>query len=126
MEKFIGLQIVLVVLVGKIASIDQLWGKEWDHPAQSLEITIISVAQSLKIDTRELMKRLRFDNFSTRRKRKQIHKFCLISDTCNNFVKNYKKCFLPRFDLIIDEQLFPFKRLCSLYSTCQISPIKSV
>ena len=31
LEKFIGLQIVLV-LVGKIASIDQLWGKEWDHP----------------------------------------------------------------------------------------------
>ena len=30
LEKFIGLQIVLV-LVGKIASIDQLWGKKWDH-----------------------------------------------------------------------------------------------
>ena len=30
--KFIGLQIVLVVLVGKIASIDQLWGKQWYHP----------------------------------------------------------------------------------------------
>ena len=32
LEKFIGLQIVLVVLVGKIASIGQLWSKEWDHP----------------------------------------------------------------------------------------------
>ena len=32
LEKFIGLQLVLVVLVGTIALIDQLWGKEWDHP----------------------------------------------------------------------------------------------
>ena len=32
LEKFIGLQIVLVVLVGKIASIDQLWGKKGGHP----------------------------------------------------------------------------------------------
>ena len=32
LERVIGFQIVLVVLVGKIASIDQLWGKEWDHP----------------------------------------------------------------------------------------------
>ena len=31
LEKFIGLQIVLVS-VGKITSIDQLWGKEWDRP----------------------------------------------------------------------------------------------
>ena len=89
-------------------------------------ITQFWVAQSLEIDTRELMKRLRFDNFSTRRKRRQTHKFCVISDTWKNFVKNHKKCFVPSFHLITNEQLFPFKRRCSLYSTCRISPIKLV
>ena len=38
LEKFIGLQIVLVILVGKIASIHQLWGKEWDQPIFSSTI----------------------------------------------------------------------------------------
>ena len=33
----------------------------------------------------------------------------LISDMWNSFIENCKKCYLPKFDLIIDEQLFPCK-----------------
>ena len=58
---------------------------------------------------KELMKHSRFDNCSTRRERKKKDKFCLISETWNNFIENGKKCYVPSFDLTIDEQLFQGK-----------------
>ena len=82
-----------------------------------------SVAQSLEIDTRELMKHLRFDNFFAPRNRRQTYKFCLIAESWNNSVENYKKCFVPSFDLI-DEQLFPCKTWCSFIQYMPNKPDK--
>ena len=61
---------------------------------------------------KELMRRLRFDNFSTRRDRRETNKFCLISETWEDFIENCKRCYVPSFDLTIDEQLFPCKTQC--------------
>ena len=58
------------------------------------------------------MKYLRFDNFSTRLERKETNKFCLISETWKDFIENCKRCYVPSFDLTIDEQLFPCKTRC--------------
>ena len=58
------------------------------------------------------MKHLRFDNCSTRREKRQKDKSCLISETRKNFIENCKKCYVPSFDLTIDEQLFPCKTQC--------------
>ena len=90
--------------MGKNTLIHQLWSKEWGHPIFSKTID--------RDRYKELMKHLKFDNCSTRRERRQKDKFCLISETCNNFIENCKKCFVPSFDLTIDEQLFPCKNRC--------------
>ena len=55
---------------------------------------------------------MRFDNCSTRSERKQKDKFCLLLETWNNFIENCKKCYLPSFDLTIEEQLFSCKTRC--------------
>ena len=68
------------------------------------------------------MKLLRFDNCSTRREKRQKDKFCLISETWNNFIENYKKCYVPSFNLTIDKQLFPCKTQCPSSNTCQNNP----
>ena len=104
LEKFIGLQIARGVLMGKNTPIHQLWSKEWGH---------LIFSKTINRDRyKELMKHLRFDNCSTRRERRQEDKFCLISEIWNNFIENCKKCFVPSFDLTIDEQLFPCKTRC--------------
>ena len=33
--------------------------------------------------------------------------FCLLFEIWNNFIENCKKCYVPNFDLTIEEQLFP-------------------
>ena len=104
LEKFIGLQVARGVLVGKNTPIHQLWSREWGYPI---------FANTMSRDRfKVLMKHLRFDNFSTRRERRQADKFCLISETWNDFIENCKRCYIPSFDLTIDEQLFPCKTHC--------------
>ena len=103
-KKFIGLQIAPGVLVGKNTSIYQLWGREWSHPI---------FAKTISRDRyKELMKYFRFDNFSTHHERRQADKLCLIAETWKDFTENCKRCYIPSFDLTIDEQLFPCKTCC--------------
>ena len=104
LEKFIGLQIARGVLVEKNTPIYQLWSKEWGHPI---------FGKTMSRDRyKELMRHLRIDNFSTRRERRETNKFCLISETWEDFIENCKRCYVPSFDLSIDEQLFPCKTRC--------------
>ena len=60
----------------------------------------------------QIMKHLRFDDFFSRRQKRKTDKFCLISEVWNCFIENCKKCYVPNFDLTIDEQLFPCKTRC--------------
>ena len=69
LEKFIGIQIARGVLAGKNTPIQQLWSKGWG-------ISIFGNTMS-RDRHKELMKHLRFDNFSTRSQRRQTDKFFL-------------------------------------------------
>ena len=62
----------------------------------------------------EIMKRLRFDDFFSRRQRGETDNFCLISEVWNCFIENCKKCYAPNCDLTTDGQLFPCKTRCHL------------
>ena len=104
LESFIGLQIARCVLTGNNTPIKQLWSKEWGHQIFG---NIIGRNRYQKI-----MKHLRFDNFLSRRQRRQTDKFCLISEVWDCFIENCKKCYIPSFDLTIDEQLFSCKTMC--------------
>ena len=50
--------------------------------------------------------------FFSQRQRRETDKFCLISEVWNCFIENCKKCYVPNFNLTIDEQLFPCKTRC--------------
>ena len=109
LEKFIGLQIARGVLVEKKNTpIYQSWSKEWGHPIFGKTMT--------RNRYKELKRHLRYDNFSTRRERRETNKFCLISETWEDFIKNCKRCYVPSFDLTIDQQLFPCKTRCPFYT----------
>ena len=116
LEKFIGLQIARGVLVGKNTPIHQFWSREWGYPIFAYTMS----RDRFKV----LMKHLRFDNFSTRRERRQADKFCLISETWNDFIENCKRCYIPSFDLTIDEQLFPCKTRCPFIQCMPNKPDK--
>ena len=88
----------------KNTPIHQLWSREWGNPIFSNTIS--------KDRFKELIKHLRFDNFFTRHERRQADKFCLISETWNDFIENCKRCYISSIDLTIDEQLFPCKTCC--------------
>ena len=103
-ESFIGLQIGQGVLAANNTPIKQLWSKEWGH---SIFGNTMGRNRYQKI-----MKHLRFDDFLSRRQRRQTDKFCLISEVWNCFIENCKKCYIPSFDLTIDEQLLPCKTRC--------------
>ena len=104
LESFIGLQIGRGVLVGKNTPVKQLWSKEWGQ---------LIFRNTMSRDRyQEITKHLRFDDFFSRRQRKEIDKFCLISEVWNCFIENCKKCYVPNCDLTIDEQLFPCKTRC--------------
>ena len=69
------------------------------------------------------MKHLRLDDFQ-RRQRREIDKFCLISEMWNSFIENCEKYYVPKFDLTIDEQLFPKKIRCSFIQYMANKPDK--
>ena len=92
------------MLVGKNAPVKQLWSKEWGQPI---------FRNTMSRDRyQKIMKHLRFDDFFSRRQRRETDKFCLIFEVWNCFIENCKKCSVPNFDLTIDEQLFPCKTRC--------------
>ena len=104
LESFIGLQIARGVLVGKIKPVKQLWRKEWGQ---------LIFRNTMSRDRyQEIMKHLRFDDFFSRRQRRETDKFCLITVVWNCFIENCKKCYVPNCDLTIHEQLFLCKNRC--------------
>ena len=104
LESFIGLQIARGVLVGKNTRIKQLWSKEWGQ--------LIFRNTTGRDRYQEIMKYLGFDDFFSRRQKRETDKFCLISEVWNCFIENCKKCYVPNCDLTIDEQLFLCKTRC--------------
>ena len=116
LESFIGLQIARRVLVEKNTPVKQLWSKKW---GQLIFRNTMSRDRCQKI-----MKHLRFDYFFSRRQRRETDKVCLISEEWNCFIENCKKCYVPNFDLTIDEQLFPCKTRCPLIQYMANKPDK--
>ena len=64
---------------------------------------------------RDIKKNIRFDVLSTRRL--QNDKFALISYVFNRFVENSQKCYVPRWSVSVDEQLFLQSQGVNLHNT---------
>ena len=101
LEKFIGLQIARSALVEKNTPIYQLWCKEWGHPI---------FGKTMSRDRyKELMRDLTI--FPHAEKEEKQTSFAS-SLKWEDFIENCKRCYVPSFDLTIDEQLFPCKTRC--------------
>ena len=64
----------------------------------------------------DIKRYLQFDDRRTRQARLQGDKFALISLVFNKVVENFQKAYGPDFSLCIDEQLFPTKAKCPVYT----------
>ena len=60
----------------------------------------------------EILKYIRCDDKTTRRRRLQGDRFALFSDFWSRFTQNAKRYYKPSGYLTIDEQLFPTKVRC--------------
>ena len=98
LETFIGIHFARGVLVGRNALIKQLWSKDWGQPIFRNTINRDRYAK--------IIKHLRFDDFRRRRQRREIDKFCLISEVSKSFIENCKKCYVRNFDLTVNELFF--------------------
>lgn len=103
LEKFIGLQLARGVFVAKNTPLKDLWNQKWGPP-------IFHNTMS-RNHFMSLMKHLRFDDITTRRIQNGRDKF-LVSETWDAFIENCQKCYVPNYNLTIDEQLFPCKTRC--------------
>ena len=104
LEKFIGLIIARGITGARIAPIKELWSTSWGCP-----IFNKTMSRSRFLD---IMKHLRFDIKSERRRNLEQDKFCLASALWYPFIENCKRAFVPGAYITIDEQLLPCKARC--------------
>ena len=91
-------------VVAKGFPINELWKKTWGP----LIFTKIMTRNRFY----EILKLIRFDDKTTRRRRLQGDRFALFSEFWFRFTHNSKWFFKPNAFLTIDEQLFPTKVRC--------------
>ena len=72
----------------------------------------------------EIMKYLRFDLKSERRRNLKKAKFCLASSLWNPFIENCKKAFRPNANTTVDKQLLPCNSRCKFIQYMANKPDK--
>ena len=94
--------------------VDNLWNKNWGK----------SVFRETLSRNRfhEIMRYLRFDVRSSKAERLSTNKFALASKTCYKLIENCYLCYNPAEEMIVDEQLLPFKSRCR-FNPFQVSKI---
>ena len=72
----------------------------------------------------EIMRFLRFD-LKTERRRNLLHdKFALVSELWNSLISNYEKAFIPQWNITVDKQLLPYKAQCKFIQYMANKPEK--
>jgi hypothetical protein len=72
----------------------------------------------------DILKHIRFDDQSSRVRRKMVDKFCPIRDLWTSIMENCQKCFRPFTSVTIDEQLMGCKSRCPFTQYMQSKPDK--
>ena len=104
LEKFLRLIIARGVICGRTSPILSMWKRLWGC---ALFSKTMSRHRFL-----EIMKYLRFDLKSKRRRNLEKDKFCLASSLLNPFIENCQKAFSINANITVDEQLLPCKARC--------------
>ena len=116
LDQFIGLVVARGVIGGRNFPLKSLWGKSWGCQMFS---------QTMSRDRFvEIMRFLRFD-LKTERRRNLLHdKFALASQLWNSFISNCQKAFIPQWNITVDEQLLPCKARCKFIQYMANKPDK--
>ena len=64
----------------------------------------------------KIIKHLKFNEYLSQSQRTQADKFRFITEMRYAFIDYCQKCYVPNFNLSIDDQLFPCKTHCSLHT----------
>ena len=104
LEKFLRLTIARGVISGQTLLILTIWKTLWGCALFSKTMP--------RHRFLEIMKYLRLDLKSERRRNLEKNKFCFASSLWNPFVKNCQKAFRPNHDITVDEQLLPCEARC--------------
>ena len=72
----------------------------------------------------EIMRFLRFDLKTERRRNLLQDKFALVSQLWNSFISNCQKAFIPQWNITVDEQLLPCKARCKFIQYMANKPDK--
>ena len=116
LEKFLGFIIARGVISGRILLILNMWNRLWGCVLFS---KTMPRHRFLKI-----IKYLRFDLKSERRRNLENDKFCLALFLWNPFIKHCQKAFRPNANITVDEQLLPCKAQCKFIQYMAIKPDK--
>ena len=94
----------------------ELWSRKWG----------LLFIQKIMSQNRflEILKLIRFDDKSTRRRRLVGNRFALISDVWYRLIHNCQLAYVPNAYLTVDEQLFPTKVRCQLIKFMPNKPDK--
>ena len=104
LEKFLGLVIARGVIGGQTLPILSKWNRLWGCALFSKTMP--------RHRFLEIMKYLRLDLKSEKRRNQEKDKFCLASFSWNPFIENCQKAFRPNANITVDEQLLPCRARC--------------
>ena len=107
LKKFLGLIIARGVIGGRTLPIPSMRNKLWG--------CVLFSSTMPRHRFLEIMKYLRFDLKSERKRNIEKDKFCLASFLWNPFIENFQKSFRPNANITVDEQLLVRHR-ASLYN----------
>ena len=116
LDQFIGLVIARGVIGGRNFPLKKFWGKLWGCQMFS---QIMSRDRFV-----EIMRFLRFDLKTERRRKLLQDKFALALQLWNSFISNCQKAFIPQWAITVDEQLLPCKARCKFIQYMANKPDK--
>ena len=113
---YLGLCILRGVYKGSNESLEELWSQ--DHGRKVFRDTMpLYKFTSIK-------RFLRFDNPATRNARLQRDKLAAVRLLLDGFVSNTKKCYMPAYNVTVDEQLYPYRGRCRYKQYMPSKPAK--
>ncbi|CAH2008058.1 unnamed protein product [Acanthoscelides obtectus] len=104
LEASFGLLYISGLLKNSHVNLEELWPKKYGAPI--FRATMSKNMFSL------LIKNLRLDDNATRKKRKELDKFCAIRDIWERYVENCRNNYTPSEYVTVDEQLIGFRGCC--------------
>ena len=116
LHSFLGLCLARGVFKGKGKPIKSFWSNDYGR---------LQFKQTMARDRfLSIQKYLRFDDKSSRIRRRELDKFCAIRTVWDRCLSNFQKCYFPHGVVTVDEQLLSCKCRCAFIQYMSKNPGK--